>query len=305
MDAQDAKQIVEAAQAAFELKIVERVRKTEEDLANWVRTVESKLQSMQQIAWAIAAVAVIFGISGAWGWKLLLDAKTELDTTGRRVTQLSTSVNNLEPIARLHVELLQKTGTEQLDKFHEGANREADAAYTRLRGEISSISLSHELQTRTLKIVNATGRTLISLGAGPSGGRVEVFSTTSGEQISSIGSLSDGNGGLSLSDKSGRELLRGIASDKGGVLQSYNLETGKAVASLGVSNDGNGIFSLSEKSGRPALRGIASDKGGVLQSYNLETGKAVASLGASNDGHGIFLLSDKSGPPALRENRVR
>jgi hypothetical protein len=50
MDAQDAKQMVETAQAALELKIVERLRKTEEDLTNRVRAVESTLQTVQQIA---------------------------------------------------------------------------------------------------------------------------------------------------------------------------------------------------------------------------------------------------------------
>lgn len=216
MDAQDTKQIVEAAQTTFELKIVERLRKTEEDFADRVRTVESKLQTMQQIAWAIGAVAVIFGISGAWGWKLLSDTKKELDAMGQHVTKLSTNLKNLEPTVRLQFDRLQKAGTEQLEQFRVGAKREADAAFAGLRSEISSIALSNELQTRSLKIVNADGRTLISLSAGTAGGLVEIFSPTSGKQIANLGPTSKGDGGLRLSDKSGRVMLDGSASDNGG-----------------------------------------------------------------------------------------
>jgi hypothetical protein len=238
MDEHDTKQIVEAAQATFELKIVERLRKTEEDLTNRVRTVESKLQTLQQIAWVIATLAVIFGVTGAWGWKLLLEAKTELDATGRRVAELSTNVNKLEPV-------LQKARTEQLKQFREDARREADAA---LAGLQSSIALSNELQTRSLKIVNAEGRTLISLAAGPAGGLLEIFSTTSGKRITGVGASSYGNGELWLSDKSGRASLLGSASEDGGHLYIYNPETEKISANLGVLS-GNGELWLFDKSG--------------------------------------------------------
>lgn len=159
MDTHDTKQIVEAAQAAFELKIVERLRKTEEDLVNRVRTVESNLQNMKQIAWAVAAVAVIFGISGAWGWKLLLEAKKELEVTSRQVTQLSTDVHNLEPITRLHIARLQQAGIEQLDKFRGDAKRETDAASARLRDaeeDVKRTSNYQRLDTRISSIEQKT-----------------------------------------------------------------------------------------------------------------------------------------------------
>ena len=85
MDANETKQ-TEAALAALELKVVERLRKAEDSLQDRVRTVESKLQTLQQIAAAIAAVAVIFGLTGAWGAQTLLSAKAVLEDTVKHVT---------------------------------------------------------------------------------------------------------------------------------------------------------------------------------------------------------------------------
>jgi hypothetical protein len=108
---------------------------------------ESKLQNLQQIAWLIAAVAVIFGAAGAWGWKLLLEAKAELDGTGRRVTQLTADVSKLEPVMRGHVASLQQAGAEQLKKFREEAKHDSDAASDIFRKEVASISLPNEIKT--------------------------------------------------------------------------------------------------------------------------------------------------------------
>jgi hypothetical protein len=264
MDAQDTKQIVETAQAAFELKMFERLRKTEEEVTNKVRTIESKLGTLEQIAWVIGVLAVVFGVSSGWGWKLLLGAKTELEATKTELeatkTELDTTKTELDKLEPLYVEKLQKAGTEQLRQFREDVKREADAAFAGLRSEISSIASSNELQTGSLKIVNAEGRTLISLAAEPAGGLVEIFSTISGKQIAKLGASNYG-GGVWLSDNSGQELLVGDAWGVGGTWRAYNAKTGKEIVYLGASfrgdasTDGDGGLWLNDKNGTPIPHG--------------------------------------------------
>ena len=264
---------------------IERLQKTEEDFGNRLRAVEAKLQILQQIAWVIGAVALIFGVSGAWGLKLLRDAEAELDDTDKRVVALSKKTQEMEPFARQQIESLRLAGAEVLKQFREDAKREADLAAAKIRTDFSK----EELQTRALKIVNASGQTLVSLSAGSGGGEVKIFGTTNSvEPIAFVGVTGDGDSVLHLSDRSGREMLRGMVGGSGGSFSTYNASNGKQVATFGASADGSGGFWLSDKSGREALSGSASDTGGRLYSSNPESGKVVASIGSSIDGSGGF-----------------
>lgn len=93
----------------------------------WTRSITSAavIRPWLKIARVIAAVAIIFGISGAWGWKLLLDAKAQLNDTGERVTRLSADLKGLEPTVQSYVHRLQQAGEAQLSQFQENADREA------------------------------------------------------------------------------------------------------------------------------------------------------------------------------------
>jgi predicted PurR-regulated permease PerM len=162
MDEHESKQVVDAAQAQFELKIVERLSKTTENLTNRVSAVESKLHTVQTIAGVIATVAVIFGVSGGSGFTILWSAKTALEATEQRVTELSTKLQHLEPIIAQQIDRLQNAAAEQLEQFRLDAKCEAEAVVAGLRSEISSMTSSNELRTRSLRIVNADGRTLVS-----------------------------------------------------------------------------------------------------------------------------------------------
>jgi hypothetical protein len=367
MDVQEARQFLESTQAALELKIAERLRKSEDEISNRVRTAESKLQTIQQIAWAVGVVAVIFGFSGAWGWKLLLDAKAELDATGMRVAQLSSNLQNLEPTAKLYVELVKKAGDEQLQelrsdfdvnrkriaelssnlhdlepttklyaerlqkaeveqfqRFGEDAKRQADAVLADLRSKLSSTTLLNEMQTRSLKIVNSEGRTLISLGEGTSGGFVQIFQgsepvTTMGasasgnggqisiysyrsggkQEIAYLGASALGNGNLWLSNKFGLQMLRVRASDVGGDLQLYSGLPGsdRPVVFLGVKSNGHGSLSLANKSGQELLQADASGTGGKIDIHSFSSGAdhTIVTLGESNLGAGGLWLFDQSG----------
>ena len=194
--------------------------------------------------------------------------KTELDGTGERVTDLSNDVQKMGPTARQQIEGLQSAEAEQLKQFREDAKHEAAAASGSLRSEISSVEtevrqdlaglqsaeteqlqkfhedakqeadaastdfrteFSKEVRTRSLKIVNASGQTLVSLSAASAGGEVEMFGTTSGKRIAFVGATDSGDTVLGLSDKSGQELFRGSASGDGGHLSTYNSETGKLI----------------------------------------------------------------------------
>lgn len=84
----------------------------------------------------VAAVAVIFGVSGAWGGKLLSDAKGQ-------IAQLQTSVEDVSKTYAKYEDALKKAEAAAIANVNSSARdalkREADAQLTGLSNRISNI----------------------------------------------------------------------------------------------------------------------------------------------------------------------
>ena len=316
MDANEAKQ-TEAALAALELKVVERLRKAEDTLQDRVRTVELKLQTLQQIAAAIAAVAVIFGLTGAWGAWALNNAKTKLDETVQEVTDLSKDVQNMVPVAQRQIESLQSAGTEQLKQFREEAKREADAASGPLQSEISTVKME----------LDGTGKRVTDLS-----GEIQKMVPIAQQQITDLQNA----GAVQL--KQFRDEAKREADEASGSLQSKistvettlqrQIESQQKAGSDQLKQFGEeakrqadavsadlrteflkGLqtraLQIVGASGQPLVSLSAGPAGGQVEIFGRNSseriaGERIAFIGATDDGNSVLQLFDKSGRQLLR-----
>ena len=60
------------------------------------KTIEERVERIEKIFWAIGAIAVIFGLSGAWGYKVISAAKTEIETLEADIEPLRKFVNDAD-----------------------------------------------------------------------------------------------------------------------------------------------------------------------------------------------------------------
>jgi len=56
------------------------------------KTLEQRIDRIEKVFWAAGVIAVIFGLSGAWGYKAITKAKTEIDTVKGDITTLKEDI---------------------------------------------------------------------------------------------------------------------------------------------------------------------------------------------------------------------
>jgi hypothetical protein len=226
---------MELWQARLELSMSEKLRANEEKIDSRVQAVGNKLQKIEQAGYIIFAVAVIFGLTGAWGLKSLINAHQHIATLEQSIASLSDQVKEWEDIKNRYVSelievknigivALRVEATEVIDFFKK-------SVATDLKQQLEHIIID-EVKARSISVVGSSGIKVVSIGTASGGGLIQIFNGATSRSIAGIGAISGGNGGVWLNNRYGVRLLDGETFGIGGNWVAYNAATGRAISSV-------------------------------------------------------------------------
>ena len=139
-----------------------------ESLDDRVAAIQKRLNRIDAIFWTVAAVAAIFGITGAFGYKLIEEAKTEIKSLQTEIVPLRDFVDNADKFIRDAKEEISQETHNQISTIKPTINDlAADAvndlltnrvAFSRTDGHITSLGMHSNVSLSVKKgdIVHAT-----------------------------------------------------------------------------------------------------------------------------------------------------
>ena len=327
---------IENAALSTRIAVFEKIGEAEEAAKLREAAIEKKVDGLRQLALLLGALAVIFGLSGAWGFKMLSNARAELANLTSDLGKISGQVNEWDDLRLKYASELEDlkiaaidearaaivasadrsrgdisdSSLAELEKIKNArneivalANREKDNLSRAVRLEIRNKTLS-SIKTRRLLVVDSNGKTMFRAGTSSNGGLVKLYSNT-GEEIAVFGTDSPGHGGLWLKDKEGRI---GIAISSSREGDGYHLSvknrlTGKQVAAIGSDIQGDGGVWVSDSAGNGAASMNSGERGGYFRIFKPNKGKdptRLGTFGISSSGAGGLWLYNPNGKEIFR-----
>ncbi len=174
--------------------------------------------------------------------------------------------------------------------------------------------VSDEIVTRKIRVVNAEGETIVTVGEIGGNGSILV-NNKEGKRNVAIGSV--GGGWLSIHPDDGglgaiirttgntpiMEFLNGSetilligAGEDGGIVRTSN-NAGQMVALMGADEEG-GIMANLNNAGEILGSISFNEYGGVMETYN-NAGQVVTAMGSNQNGSGVVQISNNKGERAV------
>jgi len=100
------------------------------------KTIEERVDRIEKIFWVIAAIAVIFGLSGAWGYKVISAAKNEIKEIEQNIEPLREFVNNADifiETAKADITSAKNSSIEEIRSESDGFVLESIQKYSKNR----------------------------------------------------------------------------------------------------------------------------------------------------------------------------
>ena len=85
------------------------------------KSTEERVDRIEKIFWVVGVVAVIFGVSGGWGYGLLQSAETRLNELGRKVENFQSEIQKTTDKA---IDSLNKEEEKSIEHLKERANEQ-------------------------------------------------------------------------------------------------------------------------------------------------------------------------------------
>jgi hypothetical protein len=183
------------------------------------------------------------------------------------------------------------------------------------QGDKSSPTVIDEIVCRSLRVVNADGKTIVSIDTDSNGGYMHIRHASGEEAITMAiaDKLKEGfvqvwgkdqkgfiqldagedGGRMVIFNKSGKNVLQASASKYGSTMTISN-KGGKNVLEAGASNMGEGFVQVLTKDEKGLIQLTADEYGGAMVIFN-NGGKNVLQAGVSDTGGGGIITKDKHG----------
>lgn len=300
----DFRKELEVFKAKLDLDVATKLRTSDDRLDQKVRVLETKVHTLQQLAALLGTLAVVFGVTGAWGYSSLMAARDKLTTLRTEVDSVSKVIVDWPALKESYATDLRNIGQQQLAALQTSGQETSKTAMQTLETEVrrqassllpvqvqaeirkqagdvvqQQVQAEVQKQTRDLTFEQLKVRNLKVIG---SQGETRLLLTTSDAD----------NGLFEIYNSAGKVLLRGDASGTGGTWFAYNSESEKLISSIGASTTGDGGLWLFNSAGKQLLSGNATGAGGNWYSFSAETEKKITSVGASPSGDGgVWLFS--------------
>ncbi len=121
-------------------------RNLNEGIKQEVNKLKTQVQRLNNIVWVVGIVAVIFGISGGWGYNILSKTQEDLKTTQEDLNtakeNLNTAQEDLETYKK-DADDLKKDLESDLDKYSKGKKNELDVYSKVVKNRLKSDLDSH------------------------------------------------------------------------------------------------------------------------------------------------------------------
>jgi len=114
------------------------------------KTIEERVDRIEKIFWVVGIIAVIFGVSGAWGYKVLSSAKTQLTDLDKKVEAFQNRVDEASISAKSEIDTKKDEAISDLKK-----EEEEEEAKGRLKNMASEL-VSEALNEHTKNSVEVT-----------------------------------------------------------------------------------------------------------------------------------------------------
>lgn len=264
---------LEAFRAKLELDVANKLRSSEDRLDTKVRSVEVKLTQLQQVAGVLGGLALIFGVSGAWGYLSLNAARSELISLQSEVSAVSKQIAELNALKEGVSKSLKQAAEVELGRFDISAREvqrrlvtEATEELAKVRSAVSTRSLD----VRTLRITDESGKPKLVLTSNEYGGSISAFSREE-KRVATFG-----------------------AERYGGGVDLFNAE-GQSVASLEGFYGGDFRMTLRNGQGKTVVAAGVSGGDGVLTFFDRFSGSQLVSVTGSNSLGGYITLGNSQG----------
>jgi len=96
------------------------------------KTIEERVDRIEKIFWVVGVIAVIFGVSGAWGYNVLQSAKTQFTDLDKKVEALQNSVDKASILVKSEIDTKKDEAISDIKK-------ETDKAEVRLKSKASKL----------------------------------------------------------------------------------------------------------------------------------------------------------------------
>ena len=183
------------------------------------------------------------------------------------------------------------------------------------QGDKSSPTVIDEIVCRSLRVVNADGKTIVSIDTDSNGGYMHIRHASGEEAITMAiadklkegfvqvwgkdqkGSIQldagEDGGRMVIFNKSGKNVLEASASKYGSAMRISN-KGGKNAFQAGVSHMGEGFVEVLTKDQKGSIRLIGDEYGGAMVIFN-KGGKNVLQASVHDMGGGGITTKDKHG----------
>jgi len=126
------------------------------------KTIEERVDQLEKIFWVVGVIAVIFGVSGGWGFSLLKSAETKLSNVTARVDEVD---SKLKEITTEATQEIKRILSEEEDKTIENLRERANKQFAMLvpKGAVMAFNLE-SCPTGWEKAEFTNGRFIIGVG---------------------------------------------------------------------------------------------------------------------------------------------
>ena len=243
---------------------------SEELLESRVRDLEKTVTKHGNFVWVVLTVAVIFGISGGIGFKILTGIKEELDKSTAKVVALQDQLSKTQETIDKYVEKKQEELTETLttktNETNENLSKVLDASLESFDNHIRQTTEEYDLSAISERLTN------LERYREDMTDRLASFKIVSTDElwIRGDGELEavriykdkNGSGRVSISNKEGYTIARLSGDDDGDGYIRLNNFSGNKIASIHKSsNTRSGYLTLS-RSGNESLIELGASTNG-------------------------------------------
>lgn len=279
MDQEEVKKEIDNAQLSLELRLNEKFNSRIREAEAETQKVAASLSTMKQLSLVMAALAVIFGVSGAWGYKLLNDARQQLVELTESVGTLSIQVKDWETIKNVHTNDIHAAGKEALATHKSQIDQITKNSIEQFNKEIN-VRLKSRIENTVFAKITA---------------RSIAVENLSGVEVVRLSRSSDQGGLITIKSPQGGTALQAFATGTSAKITVRDPKTDIRLASFGSSDQGNGAaWFYNSKGVEGALIGAAGDDG-VIKLSNSDTKNRIAVIGGTSKGNGGLWVYDKSG----------
>ena len=215
-----------------------------EDFKADMERVESRLAESQKrvallekIAWGVAAVGVVFGVSGAFGYRAISKARAEIAQLG--------------------------ANTEQMRKDYDQIAQNKKAEFEKMLDELAS---EHDLKCRSLTIIDESGKPRLSLRTLDGSGHMALYNAAGKKTAELFVGETKQNGGLRIYDAAGLKYFD-VGAEKDGALRAIFAKPhsdSNDMVRISFNDDGGRLQIFTSKHKRVVRLGATAEGDGEL-----------------------------------------